>query len=419
MPPQYLSGIDVLIGIVSAPAAFVFPRGLDADALHASLEVLLRHYPVLGARLRRDAQGLLYLESGDQGVSFEVWQHDEAMPAYGPTRPLDAELGRYARVIPPWGVIDRPTQPLVEFRVHRFGCGGALLSLSSVHALADGAAISMLMTDWSRLHLGHPINPPMLDRAPLIALSAAHVDKPYTQGLLYQPSLPRAVALGTRFMWQHFTRLRKHIVRVTPEQLAGWREEALHTLAPADCPTAYELTTAHCLRMMSRAIQGGGTRHLGLVNDLRFRRLEGLGRKYFGNALGQDMISLEAAFLSNRPLHEIALACRVPMDNVDHASLLGYLGMLEQRRQAGKTYGLMSLAAQHCLEAGIYINNCAHMPAYKPDFGTGQPSWFETARTVYRKLMVVNAPPGVGGFDVHITARHEEVAAFETAAMAR
>ena len=58
----------------------------------------------------------------------------------------------------------------------------------------------MLMTDWSRLHLGHPITPPMLDRAPLIALSAANMDKPYTQGMLYQPSLPKAVALGTRFI---------------------------------------------------------------------------------------------------------------------------------------------------------------------------------------------------------------------------
>jgi len=34
----------------------------------------------------------------------------------------------------------------------------------------------------------------------------------------------------------------------------------------------------------------------------------------------------------------------------------------------------MSVAAQHCLEADIYINNCAHMLDYKPDFGTGQPS---------------------------------------------
>jgi len=27
-------------------------------------------------------------------------------------------------------------------------------------------------------------------------------------------------------------------------------------------------------------------------------------------------------------LHEIALACRVPIDRIDHASLLGYLAML-------------------------------------------------------------------------------------------
>jgi len=52
-----------------------------------------------------------------------------------------------------------------------------------------------------------------------------------------------------------------------------------------------ELTTVRCLRMMSRAIQGGSRRHLGLVNDLRFRRLDGVGRKYLVNALGQDMIS--------------------------------------------------------------------------------------------------------------------------------
>lgn len=415
MPPQYLSGIDVLIGIVSAPAAFVFPGGLDDGALAQSLQSLLSHYPVLGGRLCRDPKGLLYLDANDQGVSFEVWRHDKALPPYGPTRPLDAELGQYARVIPPWSVVDRPHQPLVEFRVHHFRCGGALLSLSSVHALGDGAAIAMMMMDWARLHQGHPITPPMLDRTPLITLSANHVDRPYTQALLYQPSLPKALTLATRFMWQHLTALRKRVVRITPEQLAAWRETALQHMAPAACPTAYELSTAYCLQLMSRAIQNGRPRHIGLVNDLRFRRIDGVGRKYFGNALGQDMIRHEAPFLSTAPVHDIAQACRLPLDRISHDSLLGYLGMLEARRQKRNTWRLMSVAAEHCLDAGIYINNCAHMPVYKTDFGTGQPSWFESARTVYRKLMVVSAPPGVGGYDVHITARHEEVAAFEAA----
>jgi len=100
------------------------------------------------------------------------------------------------------------------------------------------------------------------------------------------------------------------------------------------------------------------------------------------------------------------------MDRIDQDSLLGYLGMLETRRRARNSYRLMSVAAEHCLEAGVYVNNCAHIPLYKPDFGSGQPTWFETGRTIYRKLMVVNAPPGVGGYDVHITARHEEIDAF-------
>lgn len=415
MPPQYLTGIDVAVGIVSAPAAFVYPNGLDEQALRASLSALLSHYPVLGGRLRRDDKGLLYVDPGDQGVTFEVWRHDARLPDYGPDRPLDKDLGIYARVIPPWGVVDKPAQSMIEFRLHHFKCGGSLLSLSSIHALCDGAAVGMFMVDWSRLHLGHPISAPMLDRAQLIALSGANVDRPYTQGLLYQPSLPHLVRLGARFTWHHLTRLRKCVVRVSPEQLSAWRALALKEMDAATCPTGYEFTTAHCLQMMSRAIRERGVRHIGLVNDLRFRRLAGVGRKYFGNALAQDMISHDEDFLSNASLHDIALRSRQPLDSVHEDSLLGYLGLLENRRSRRKKLPLMSVAAEHCLGAGIFVNNCAHIPTYKPEFGSGPPSWFETGRTVYRKLMVVSAPPGVGGYDVHITARHEEVEAFRLA----
>ncbi len=412
---QYLTGNDVLTGVVNSPGVLVYPQGLDDEAMRTSLKALLAHYPIASSRIRRDDKGMLYFEPQDQGAGFEVHRHDHPLPPYGPAYPIDKHLGRYSRIMWPWRVINNPAQPVLEFGVHHFSCGGSLLSMSGVHALCDGTATWLLMMDWIRLHHGHPITPPELNRAPFIDLSTANLERPYTHGAVYQPRLSHTVTMGARFIWQFLTTMEKHVLRVTPQQIALWQKDAQLALPPEQRPTPYELTTAFCIQQLSQANPAPGPRHVGTVTDLRYRRLPGITRKYFGNALWQDMIVLGDQFLLNEPLHNVALACRVPYDSAPMDDVLSYLGLLEKRRLTRSTHRLMSVPGEHCLDNGIFINNCAHLPFYKADFGSGPPTWFENKRAVYRKVMVVSAPPGLGGFDVHLTARRHEVAALKAA----
>jgi len=55
--PQYLTGIDLMIGHPVSPLLMVYPKGLDALALAESLAKVLVHYPLYAQRLKRDAQG--------------------------------------------------------------------------------------------------------------------------------------------------------------------------------------------------------------------------------------------------------------------------------------------------------------------------------------------------------------------------
>ena len=83
MPPQALTGIDTMVGLVSAPGVLIYPKGLDHEALKTSLQTVLAAYPVFSARLVTDRQRMMLIDASDQGVGFEVWRHAHDMPVYG------------------------------------------------------------------------------------------------------------------------------------------------------------------------------------------------------------------------------------------------------------------------------------------------------------------------------------------------
>jgi shikimate O-hydroxycinnamoyltransferase len=410
--PQYLTGLDLRVGHPASPCLLVYPHGVDGDALKHSLALLLRAYPIVTGRMKADTRGMVYIDDSDTGMAFAEQRHARPMPLYGPDNPIGADIPHYFRQIYPWKVVGHP-QALFVIEVHHFTCGGAILSIMGVHSLCDGGAFWSFMQDWLRLHRGHPTTPPALDRQGLIEVCEAHMGMPYTQGFVARLTAVERAGLMARMAWQHLTQMDTLTLRITPAQIAAWREQARHEGQDEDMPAAHEFVVAHCMKNLSARLPASYTRYIGQVADLRYRRIPGIARKYMGNAVGHDLVALTQEGLADSSLARIARRCRMPVDRNSESDILSYLGLMGRHRLTNSNQSLWVTGIVHCLEGGIMLNNCAHFPVYKMDFGRGPPSWFDFGRTPYRMLVLTPSPQMNGGFIVRLTARKHELAGFK------
>ena len=410
MERQYLTGLDVLASHAATACILVYPQGLDAAALKQSLATTLNAYPVLSGRLKRDARGHIFIDASDQGVPFIVKQHPGPLPPYGVARPMNQGIRQFFTRIYPWQVVDRPC-PLMAIELHQFSDGGAVLSITPVHSACDGGALWVFLMDWVRAHHGGTLTPPVLDRNAVIRFGQENMHRPCEHPTVRVTPLLQRVVLYTRFAWQHVTQLDRVILRITPQQVQQWKDAAKAQLPEGTSVAAHDLAIAHCLRAWSAHLRARTPRAITVITDLRFRRQLGLARKFIGNALGRDLVTLSAQDLAQGSLTTLAQRCHIPLDRISQDELLGYLGYIESHRQRQTVGQLLSEGGKQLVEAGIIVNNCAHFPVYKMDFGQGPPSWHETERPPYRHLLLTPTPGMDGGFDVRLTARRSELAA--------
>lgn len=408
--PQYLTGVDIFNTHVGVPSVFVYPQGLDAAALRDSLPKVLARYPVLAGRLRTGDQGQPCIDLNDAGIDFKVHRCRGRLPAYGPDRPLWPVVGAFFSPIVPWRVVDRD-QPLVVLELHEFEGGGAILSITGVHSVLDGGAFWSFMLDWVRVHQGHDILAPVIDRNAVIRHSQAHMHLPYRLGLVHPQSAWRRAGVYSHLAWNLLGGYDKHVFRVQAETLERWKAQARESLPQGEQPSPGDLVGAHCLRMLSPHMRSGRDRGLAWVTDLRFRRNLSLPRKYVGNAVLQLRVSLSADELARHDLSTLAARCRLPLEAASTDDVLGFMAWMERHRQT-KTIGqLLSTNLTGALRAGLVLNSCTHFPIYKIDFGAGPPSWHDHPRVPYRAAYLSPAPSRDGAIDVHLSAPRREVAA--------
>lgn len=412
--PQYLTGLDLLMTHAGTPGFLAYPQGLDADALRHSLERVLKHYPVLTGRLRRDGDGHVFIDCNDAGVAFQTVRHRGPMPAFGQGHPIGSQIGRYFERTFGWHIVDRDN-PLMSIVLHQFACGGTLLSVTAAHSVCDGAAFWNFMLDWARAHGNHPVLPADVDRNAVIRFSTK---QPHGEGeedggsrLVRRTGLVERMQLYLRFWWQYMARLDKAVVRITAEQIAAWKDEARQRHGEDGKVAGHDLAIAHCVRRLSSRMRGGGTRDLGLVTDLRLRRDTGVTRRYVGNALARELVRLGAHEIAESDLTTLARCLRAGLDRIGTEDLLADLGLMELHRRRHTIHTLMTESSIRALDSGIVINNCAHFPMYRIDFGSGTPTWFETVRPPFRGVVLAPVPQGAGGFDLHVTALPHELQA--------
>jgi len=412
--PQYLTGMDLSIGHGGSTCALVYPSGLDAKALQDSLKRVLAHYPVFTGRYRRDAKGFVLIDGQDAGLSLTLTHHREAMPAWGTDHPIGKDMRRYCDRIYPWTLVNRDHAPM-QMQLHEFACGGSLLTVTAAHSLCDGNAFWAFMMDWARCHGGHPIVPPVSDRNALIAKSSQYPAHPSPHAwLLRDCSKADHLRLYAGLAWQHLLLLGNRRLRFSGQTLSAWQQEAAQA-CPESAPfSAHELVVAWTLRALSSRMPLEKTRSVGLVLDLRNRTGLGMARKYVGNALGRDLLELTAADLAHTDLAQVAAHCRIPFDRISLSEQQAHLGLLEQYRQRHAVDCLVPEIAARSLSTGVLVNNCAHFPVYKVDFGSGSPSWLEREGSPYRRILLSPSALRDGGLDVHVTATRRELRALDT-----
>lgn len=410
-PPQYLTGVDIFNSHTGIPLILVYPQGLDVKAMADAMVQQIRRAPPMAGRIRTDAQGLPYIDGNDAGVAFRVHRAKGPLPPYGPGLHMAKELKHFAKPIFPWQVVNKD-MALFHVDVHVFEDGGAVLCITGIHSLYDGAMFWQFMKDWAQTSRGGEAPPVDFDRSALIRIGQEHINEPYTAGMVYQTTLGQRLKLFARFAWQHLTALEKAVFRIPASTIEGWKAHARQELPDHPGVSTSDLVTLHCLQQMSPLMRSQEDRFIGMVIDLRYKRRLRLPRHFYGNALGQGEVRYTKEELARDSLAQLASRCKVPTESVTDKVFVGFLALMERLRQSGQVPTLMMKNAVDTLEAGLVLNNCSHFPIYEIDFGTGQPSWHDNAQVVYRMLMLCPTPDGDGGIDVHLTARKEELAVF-------
>ena len=416
---QYLTGVDIFNTHTGIPITLVYDKGLDVEAMQRSLIEQIKLQPPMAGRIRTDEQGLPYIDGNDGGVSFKVHRAKGTLPHFGPTLHMAHELKHYAKPIFPWQVVNKDVA-LFHFDVHQFEDGGAVLCVTGIHSLYDGAMFWHFMKQWADATRGQAVvepgaeaEPVNFDRSKLIQIGRDHIDLPYTAGQVYQMGLLKRLGVYARFAWQHLTALEKGVFRIPASTIEGWKAQAKKELPPEHPGlSSSDLVTLHVLKEMSPVMWCDKDRCVGIVIDLRYKRRLRLPRHFFGNALGQAEVSYTKAELARDSLAQLAARFKPPAESVSDQTFTSFLAFMERMRQQKQVGSLMMKTAADTLEAGLVLNNCAHFSTYEIDFGTGTPCWHDNAQVVYRMLMLCPTPERDGGMDIHLTARKEEIAMF-------
>ena len=409
---QYLTGVDIFNTHTGIPLTLVYPQGLDVAAMEAGMIREAAKQPVMAGRIRTDEHGLPYIDGNDAGMAFRVHRAQGRLPPFGPHLHMAPLLKHFAKPVFPWQVVNKDTS-LFQVDIHQYDCGGAVLCITGIHSLYDGAYFWKFMLDWAKATRGEPTETPDFDRSVMIKLGQAHLNDPYTQGLVYETTLLQRLKIIAGFAWQHFTALEKGVFRIPASTIEQWKAQARREMPDHPGVSTADLVTLHCLQEMSPVMWSDDDRFIGMVIDLRYKRRLRLPRHYCGNALGQGEVRYTKAELERDSLVQLAARCKVPTETMTDQVYLSFLGLMERLRQQKRVGTLMMKNAVDTLRAGVVLNNCSHFPTYDIDFGTGRPSWHDNAQVVYRMIMLCPTPEQDGGMDVHLTARKEEVAVFK------
>jgi shikimate O-hydroxycinnamoyltransferase len=408
-PRQYVTGVDILHSHVGVPTMWVFKKGFDVAVAERALGDTLKLYPLVAGRMKKDAQGQVYIDGNDAGIDFRVYRCKGPLP-YGEHNPIGDDIRQfYEPLMMPWQLIDKDT-PFLRFGVYEYEDGGIVLSTRLVHSVFDGTSVYGFMLNWSKMCRGLSFTPPSFDRSVLIKAGQTDVDTTGFESFCHPP-VGQAIGIVARLGWRAFTDMKKEIFRIPADVIQRWKAQAKAELPATARVSTGKLVTAYVLRTLSPLMPHGVSRKVGMAMDMRFMGNLSVPRDYFGNALHHVEFQLSEDDLARKSLAELAEQCSPPPDQVSPLAITKYLTVAERYRQKKALWKLMYKPAVETLGAGIVQNNLSTHPIYDVDMGRGTTDWYETWAMPNRILALVSTPSKDGGIDLHMGACRAELAA--------
>lgn len=407
---QYLTGPDIFGGMITVPLFYVYPQGLDPEAMEQSLATVLKKYPLVAGRLKKDAEGYPYIDADDSGVPFEVYDVDGPMPDYGPDYPHQSFIGKYYDKVFPW-TIYRPDTPLFGVKVFRFEDGGAICTMAPVHCLIDGSSIWMFVQDWARVACGLGEPDDIVERDFLLNRSQKYTSHLYARKDVQVFGLWERLGLYARLALQ-VMRNRLEIHRIPGRYLDELRASYDKACPEGPRVSDVDLLTAQCLKVIARVQGYRKDLHVGVVVDFRFKRGLEIPQRLFGVAIGQEERAFSARDLQECSVPALTLKLRQPDDRPGTDDWRGYLGFMERQRQEKRLGSVLPRSVLRGLDGGFMQNNYCAMPVYDADFGTGAPTWYTPTAAPFRMIKIVPTAQEGNSVDLHLILSRRELQAF-------
>lgn len=407
-PRQYLTGIDILHGHVCVPTVYLYKKGFDVEVAEKAMREVLRHYPHVCGRYKKDEQGFVYNDGQDHGVDWRVYRCEGPTP-YGEHKPLHGDLKYFHKSFMPWQVVGKD-QALIQFHINQFDDGGVMLVLTIVHSTFDGSSLFPMLINWSKVIHGQPVEPATFDRQVMIDAGKTKVDTSDFK-LLYKPGLLHGINVMARLGWRALTSVRKEIVRIPARNIEAWKAQAQAELPDARGINTGKLVTAYVLKALSPTMPKGVPRSVGMAMDMRYVKGLSLPRNYFGNGLCYGQVHYTEEELATESLAVLADRCKPPASEVSLEAVTKLLTLTERARQAKDIWRYIFKPAVDTLQGGIVQNNLSLLPMYEIDLGRGCPDWYETFAMTIRMMAMTPTPQKDGGIDLHMAASKAEMAA--------
>lgn len=410
VPKQYLTGVDILHSHVGVPKMWVFKKGFDIALAERALGETLKHYPLVAGRMKKDAEGQVYIDGNDAGIDFRVYRCKGPLP-YGEHHPIGDDIKQfYEPLMMPWQIIGKDN-PLFQVQIYEYEDGGILMSTREVHSVFDGTSIIGFLVNWSKMCRGETFPPLSFDRSVLIKAGQTDVDTTGFDAFCH-PSVFEGLSIATRLGWRALTDMKKEIFRIPADVIQGWKTQAKAELPNAKISTG-KLVTAYVMRALSPVMPRGMPRSVGTPMDLRFMSGTPIPRDYFGCALHHVKFELSEDDLAHKSLAELAELCSPPPEQFSPEMITRYLTLAERYRQKKALWKLAYKPAIDTLGAGIIQNNVSTLPVYDIDLGRGTTDWYETWAMPNRMMTLLSTPTKDGGIDLHMSACKAEMDALK------
>jgi shikimate O-hydroxycinnamoyltransferase len=379
-----LSSIDhIFTGLGSYPIEFrfLYDGFLDEEGLKASLDKIVRFFPVMASILVKQSEDTYAFKLSQDGILFDVVKSDinyeDNDKTYEYINPVDTQEGN----------------PLTKIRLTHTP-KGSVLGVSISHSITDGFSYFHFLSSWARTYQGKQFLPPVHQRELLVRESDLDPKILSSEDVLKDAGLfldeKRTAIAKEDLKWESRIFRNDELKALLSEV----QKESEIRLSYNDIVTA-QLSKEFLLKW--GLPEDGSPCFISCPVDFR-RILEGFPKTYFGNAVALTTTTLEYKDLQQISLAELALKIRSNVKKVNEEYIYGSVEALTTLRIQQKRKIFEHIHVMHP-RGGLLVTNLSRLPVHEIEFNTGAPIDYSILTQTVRGAVVL---PHAEGIEVRV-----------------